>query len=266
MEFSINKIAREYIYKRYPNASVPEKEKYINDWNNKERDSAYLVKDFIKRVGPVSGHKILDVGCGNGGVSIAFARAGAEVYGVEVEQELYEISKIHSESVGLKPSFYLYDGEKLPFNDSFFDYAVSVSVLEHTDDPKHYLKEILRVVKPDGLIYLGFPNKLWPKETHTGLWFLTYTPKFFRPYFIRFFNKNPLEDNNLHFYGYFDLKNILNQISLEGYGWSIVEESGESKNPLKNFIKQILKIFGLHYKVFLPHILLILKKDKKNEK
>lgn len=265
MSYNIKKVAKDYIYKRFPKASVLEKEKYVKDWENKMKDSFALVDDFKKRIGEVSGKKILDAGCGNGGISIAFAIAGAEVHGVEIEEDLYQISKSHAEiysqEIKIQPNFYLYDGYKLPFEDNFFDYTVSASVLEHTDDPAYYLKEILRVTKPEGVLYLGFPNKWAPRETHTQLLFLTYLPAFLRPTYIKIFKRNPLEDNNLHFYSYFDLQKMVKE-NKDQYSWVIVEEKGHSQSFIKKIIKKALAFCGISYKTILPHILVILKKEK----
>lgn len=261
MEFSIERAAKDYIYRRFPNASVVEKEKYVKDWTNKINDSLALVEDFKQRVGEVKGKKVLDVGCGNGGIAIAFAMNGAEVSGVEIEEELFNISKQHAQALNVSVDFEFYDGNILPFLDNTFDYAVSASVLEHTDDPKYYLHEILRVVKPGGAIYLGFPNKWMPRETHTQLLFLSYLPKFAQPIYIKLFHRNPLEDNNLHFYSYFDLKKIIKDGRF-GYRWSIVEEQGASQNVFKKIIKSFLSLIGISYKAILPHILVVMRKEK----
>lgn len=260
MIFSIEKTAREYVNKRFPRASVREREKIIADWVSKVEDSKALTKDFEDRVGKVAGKKILDAGSGPGGVSIAFALAGAEVSGVDIEKELYEISKAHAEAYGAKAKFFLYDGTRLPFPDNEFDYVVSVSVLEHTDDPKLYLSELLRVTKPGGKCYLAFPNKLWPKETHTGIWFLTYLPVFLRQFAVSFLGRNPLEENNLNFYTYFDLKRMLKNIDSDGFSWHLVSEDGKTKKGIKKVTKDVLGFFGLSYKAFLSHILVILEK------
>lgn len=259
MTFSIESVAREYVYRRFPKASIPEKEKIVRNWEKKMADSKSLVEDFKKRVGEVKGKRIIDLGAGNGCISIAFALSGAEVYGVEIEEELVEIANEYALSYGVKPQFSLYeDGGALPHPEGFFDYAVSTSVLEHTTYPVKYLSEAFRVLKNGGFLYLGFPNKLWPKETHTGLWFLTYIPSFMRSGVISFFGKNPLTENNLHFYNYFSMKDMLNKSGK----WQLKEESGESKNPIKIIVKKILGFFGLSYKMFLPHILVILKKNE----
>lgn len=262
MTFSIEPIAREYVYRRFSRASLPEKEKIIKDWVNKIKDSKALVSDFEERVGLVLGKKILDVGSGPGGVSIAFALAGADVSGVDIEKELYDISLIHAEAYGVKPNFVLYDGGALPFPDNTFDYAVSVSVIEHTTDPELYLSEILRVTKSGGKLYLGFPNKLNFKETHTGIWGLTYFPAFLRPLVIKILKRNPLEENNLHFYTYFNLKKMLRNVKDKNYFWKILPEAGKVQSGLKRIIKDALAVFGLSYKAFLPHVMVILEKTK----
>jgi len=260
MTFSIEPIAREYVYRRFKLASVPEKEKIIKDWANKIEDSKLLVRDFEERVGEVKGKKILDVGSGPGGVSIAFALAGADMYGVDIEKELYDISLIQAKEYGVSAHFFLYEGSKLPFLDNIFDYAISVSVIEHTTDPELYLSEILRVMKPDGKLYLGFPNKLAWKETHTGIWFLTYKPAFLRPFVVRMLGRNPLEENNLHFYTYFDLLRMLKRVRVQNFSWRLLPEEGKIQSGPKKIIKSILGIFGLSYKAFLPHILVVLEK------
>ena len=261
MDFLIEEVAKEYIYRRFPRASIGEKEKYVRDWKNKIKDSQALVRDFRERVGDPKGKKILDVGSGNGGISIAFAQAGADVSGIEIEEDLYKIGQLHAKSYGVTPIFYLYDGQSLPFQDNSFDYAVSASVLEHTDDPVRYLNEILRVVKPGGSLYLGFPNKWAPIETHTQLPFLTYLPKNLRSSYIKTFHRNPLADNNLHFYSYFDLLKMIKP-SNDLYKWVIVSEEGKSQNIFKKSVRNVLKFFGIPYKSVLKHILVILKKEK----
>lgn len=260
MPFEIVAVAEDYINKRYPRASLPERQKYIKDWTNKVEAAQGIVKDFAERVGDPKGKKILDAGCGNGGISIAFAKAGARPVGVEIEEELHLVSLKHADAHQVHIESVLYDGNKLPFKDDYFDSAVSVSVLEHTSDPVLYLQEILRVVKPGGKLYLAFPNKLWPKETHTQIWFLTYFPKPMRPLVIKWLNRNPLEDNNLHFYSYRDLDKMLSLASDRTYKWEIVEETGQTANRLKILIKKILNLIGVPYKSLLSHVSVILKK------
>ena len=51
-----------------------------------------------------------------------------------------------------------FETDALPLADNSIDIAVSLAVLEHLNDPGVFLKEIYRVLKPGGLIYLSTPN------------------------------------------------------------------------------------------------------------
>lgn len=260
MNFSIESVAREYIYSHFSSASVAEKEKIVLDWANKVSVAKNIVADFSARAGDVGDKKILDAGCGNGGLSIALALAGARPIGLEIEKDLYDISNKHAEFYGVDIGAVLYDGIIMPFDDSLFDAAISVSVLEHTSDPASYLKEILRTVKPGGDLYLAFPNKFWLKETHTGILLLTYIPKFFQPRLIRLLHRGTLDNYNLHFYSFSDLEKMISTMVYDGYRWKIVAETGNSSNKYKILIKKTLQFLGISYKTFLPHISVILKK------
>lgn len=261
IDIFIKELAENYVEKRFFQASTAEKEKIIDDWSNKVDNSRKLVIDFKKRVGNPAGLKLLDAGCGNGGLAIAFAEAGAEVYGVDIEKELINIASLHAAHYKIKPFFIFYDGGRLPFSDNTFSAATSISVLEHTTDPAVYLSEILRVLQPDGYLYLALPNRLWPKETHTLLWGVTYLSQSLANLVVRFFRRNPLSENNLHFYSYWDLKKIIHQAESHGAKFKIVEEHGFSHNLIKKVIKLGLKKLGLSYKAFLPHIQLVLIKQ-----
>jgi SAM-dependent methyltransferase len=49
------------------------------------------------------------------------------------------------------------NGDKLPFKDNSFDVVLSLAVLEHVPNPFQHASEILRVVKPGGIIYVDVP-------------------------------------------------------------------------------------------------------------
>ena len=51
----------------------------------------------------------------------------------------------------------LYDGEVMPFEDKYFDSALSTEVIEHVSDPDVLLKEVNRVMKTDGVLLMSSP-------------------------------------------------------------------------------------------------------------
>src|SRR5207248_5967576 len=50
-------------------------------------------------------------------------------------------------------------GERLPFHSDYFHFAAAFHSLEHVNDPEAVLDEIHRVLRPDGMFYMGVPNR-----------------------------------------------------------------------------------------------------------
>lgn len=118
-----------------------------------------IVEEYLGR--PVRGMRVLDIGCGNGGISGHFVKQGNEVFGVDVDD------KRKGQDLGF--SFRLVDSEVLPFDDQSFDLVLSHHVIEHVADQRLHLAEIKRVLKPSGSCYLATPNKTSPlMEGHIG--------------------------------------------------------------------------------------------------
>ena len=97
--------------------------------------------------------RILVLGCGNG-IEAGYMHhvLNAEVHGVDINKnfDLWGAKYAHLKN---------YDGKSLPYADGFFDAIYSFHVLEHVEDVPAMLKEIRRVVRPKGFVYVGVPNK-----------------------------------------------------------------------------------------------------------
>lgn len=91
--------------------------------------------------------KTLDVGCGRKPYRGSFGLV-TEYVGLEYDSE---VSRQHS------MADVFYDGKKFPFADSSFDSIVCNEVLEHVFNPKDFLGEIYRVLKPGGRVLLTVP-------------------------------------------------------------------------------------------------------------
>ena len=112
---------------------------------------------FFERVHECSrfrGKKVLDVGCGNGFVLSRYARAGAEVYGVDITETGIDLCRKRFGHMGLIGDFRVANAESLPFPDATFDCVSSVGVLHHIPHPERGFAEIRRVLKPGGLFVL----------------------------------------------------------------------------------------------------------------
>jgi len=98
------------------------------------------------------GKKVLEVGCGCGTDLLQFARAGAEIYGIDLSQQSIELTKKRLSLYGVQAEATQADGENLPFPSEQFDLVYSWGVLHHTPNPPKAVKEIYRVLKPGGFI------------------------------------------------------------------------------------------------------------------
>ncbi|WP_436903362.1 class I SAM-dependent methyltransferase [Halovenus halobia] len=69
------------------------------------------------------------------------------------------------------------DGRRLPFQDDSVDYVIMNQVLEHVDGRQSLLREVARVLKPDGVSLVSFPNRLGLNRPHGLPRWLSMAPK-----------------------------------------------------------------------------------------
>lgn len=113
---------------------------------------------------------VLDVGCGVGATSTLLAKKyGARVVGVDVSELMIERARkrVERERLGSKVELKVADVCSLPFEDGGFDVIVCESVLTFVRDKERALREMTRVLKPDG--YIGLNEEVWLKAPLPGL-------------------------------------------------------------------------------------------------
>lgn len=119
-----------------------------------------LQKTVLKRVlRQCKGARVLDCGCGVGRWSSRLIEMGADVIGIDIAKNMVmEANKRQLEqSSYAEAKFLVATVASLPFNDSTFDYALSVTVLQRIIDEEEAKKsalQILRVIRPGGKIII----------------------------------------------------------------------------------------------------------------
>ena len=106
---------------------------------------------------PAKGLKLLDIGSHRGGYSIYFAKQGYKVTGLEISQDRITTSRRASEKYGLNIEFVLGDARNMQFKDNTYNVVMLSNVIEHIKGTKGLLKEIYRIMKPGGILYIQFP-------------------------------------------------------------------------------------------------------------
>ena len=106
--------------------------------------------------GPLEG-PVLDLGSGMGVMARELARRGLPVESVDVSAEDQEVAASLTEGTGVESRvrFTPADGAALPFPDGNFASAISFNVLHHLADGASVLREIVRVVRPGGVLLLA---------------------------------------------------------------------------------------------------------------
>ena len=104
----------------------------------------------------LDGRRMLDAGCGYGPFSEAATRRGAVVISLDLGQRLVARAIARAGSLGL-----VADVCQLAVRDESFDVVVSSEMIEHTEAPERAIKELARVLRPDGLLVLTTPNRVW---------------------------------------------------------------------------------------------------------
>jgi len=100
------------------------------------------------------GSTVLDIGCNDGGLGVLLQKRGCVVFGVDCVKQLVKISV----AKGLLA--HVGEAENLPFDDEKFERVVLAEVLEHLFDPLKGLREIHRVLQPEGVFVGSVPHNV----------------------------------------------------------------------------------------------------------
>jgi len=122
-----------------------------------------LIKDYSQR--------ILDIGAGRGNLTERLIEQGCrEIYACDKNPGYFKIKDLVCNRCDL-------NCEPLPYSEGFFDAAVCTELIEHLENPRHLLREIFRVLRPNGRVIISTPNNLSLRSRLSFL-FRGYSPYF----------------------------------------------------------------------------------------
>ena len=144
----------------------------------------HLLPQLLRYVGTDT-RRVIDFGCGSGGSAIALAMVYPEVscVGTDLDEGAIEVAKRRAKLYGVadRCEFHLVgEGAPLPLANNSFDFSLCSSVLEYCVElpiRQFCIGEMVRLVRPDGLLFFSMPNRIYPFEIHTRKWGWNYFPK-----------------------------------------------------------------------------------------
>jgi len=107
---------------------------------------------------PLSGIKILDIGCGGGLLSEPMSRMGANVTGIDASDKNIKIAKLHSKKNKLKINYLCSSPEKLKIEKKF-DVILNMEIVEHVEDIDFFLRSCSKLLKKNGIMFVATINK-----------------------------------------------------------------------------------------------------------
>lgn len=183
---------------------------------------------------PANG-KVIDIGCGDALTTgpLIISR-NCRYVGVDLSDSAVTLAKRH----GFE-AYRVADASELPFEDSQFDAAVCIEVLEHLFLPHLAAKEIFRVLKPGGMLIATVPNAAhWRKRIELGLLGL------FDPYGDNLSRSQPWRDPHIRFFTPVSLGKMLHIAGFDKIVWG-----GDSTVPMHQ-MKGIRRVYwSLHRSV-----------------
>jgi SAM-dependent methyltransferase len=140
-----------------------------------------VIHDFIlelaRRLNAQAEPSLLDYGCGSGDFVTLANGDGMDAYGVDAFYGGGDARKTLAEKGLLGTRVFGLEDEVIPFPDERFDIVTSNQVFEHIDDFTMPIREIHRVLKPEGFFINLFPAKEVWCEGHIGVPFIHWFPE-----------------------------------------------------------------------------------------
>jgi ubiquinone/menaquinone biosynthesis C-methylase UbiE len=127
--------------------------KHVEIFNSVEQERLANTVDEVLHLTGLPAPRMLDVGAGTGNLSLKFLAAGCRVCAADVSmRSLEQLARKAPE--GAPISTCLLTDDRLPFPDASFDIVGAYSVLHHIPDYLFAVREMIRVLRPGGFLYI----------------------------------------------------------------------------------------------------------------
>jgi len=147
-----------------PRVRGRESSEAYSEW---EYETGKIILDsYGRHFGSLEEKRVLDIGCGLGGKTLAYAQAGAHVVGVDIASKNVAQAACFTRARGANVGLAAGDAEHLPFRDGTFDLVIANDSFEHFGNPAAALADLARVLRPGGSVFLFFTPWTSPLGSH----------------------------------------------------------------------------------------------------
>jgi len=116
--------------------------------------------EWIDALSPLTGKKVLDVGCGGGILSESMARKGAQVLGIDLADKPLKVAMLHKLETGVALDYECIAAEALAAREpASRDVVTCMEMLEHVPDPASIVRACAALVKPGGDVFFSTINR-----------------------------------------------------------------------------------------------------------
>jgi 2-polyprenyl-6-hydroxyphenyl methylase/3-demethylubiquinone-9 3-methyltransferase len=116
---------------------------------------------WIDGLVPLTGKRVLDIGCGGGILSDSMARKGADVTGIDLSSKALKVAQLHAMEAGTQGVAYReISAEALAQEQpAGFDVVTCMEMLEHVPDPASVVRACSTLVRPGGWVFFSTINR-----------------------------------------------------------------------------------------------------------
>ena len=116
--------------------------------------------EWINAKVPLSGKRVIDIGCGGGILAESMARKGANVTGIDLSEKALKVADLHSLESGVNVRYKLIAAEAMAAEEAGqYDVVTCMEMLEHVPDPSAIVQACAALVKPGGHVFMSTLNR-----------------------------------------------------------------------------------------------------------